>query len=110
MIHGITVELAVREQTGVDGFGVPTYTETWTPVENVLVAPASDTDIINSTELHGGKSTYVLGVPKGDAHNWKNTRVRFWGKIFQTFGNTTQGIDENIPLDWNKKVLVELIE
>lgn len=67
-------------------------------VDNVLVGePSSD-----------GKS-YVIAVPKGDNHEWSDKIVTFFGKKFRTVGLPEQGIEENIPLLWNKKVRVELL-
>ena len=37
MIKGISVKLKVQTQTGVDGFGRPTYWGYWELVDNVLV-------------------------------------------------------------------------
>ena len=107
MIHGITVELAVVTDTGIDPFGNPVRQEEWVSVENVLVAPASSADITTTTDLVGRKAVYTLGIPKGDTHHWENRKVRFFGQTFRTFGFSTEGIDENIPLCWNKKIQVE---
>lgn len=107
LIKGMTVQLAVKEQTGVDGFNNPIYAETLVDVENVIVAPASSDDITSSLNLHGKKAVYTLGIPKGDTHEWRDTTVNFFGKTFHTFGEPIEGIEENIPLEWNKKVMVE---
>ena len=45
--------------------------------------------------------------PKGDAHDWENATVEFFGKKFRTYGSVTHGIEDLIPLLWNKKVKVE---
>lgn len=108
MIKGITVRLCVREQTGTDLFNNPVFSENWVDVENVLVAPSTSDDITTSQDLYGKKAVYTLAIPKGDTHEWKDTLVEFFGQRFRTFGFPTQGIEENIPLDWNKKVMVEV--
>lgn len=110
MIKGITVRLCVRKQTGVDPFNNPVFTDAWENVENVLVAPSTSDDIVSSKDLYGKKAVYTMAVPKGDTHEWKDTMVEFFGQRFRTFGFPVQGIDENIPLDWNKKVMVETYE
>lgn len=107
MIKGITVELSVGKQTGTDGFGRPVYEDNFESVDNVLVGEPSAEDVINEMNLSGKRIAYTLAVPKGDTHDWENALVRFWGKTFRTVGIPTQGIDENIPLCWNKKVKVE---
>lgn len=110
MIKGITVRLCVREQTSTDPFNNPVFSENWVDVENVLVAPSTSDDITTSQDLYGKKAVYTLAIPKGDTHEWKDTLVEFFGQCFRTFGFPTQGIEENIPLDWNKKVMVEAYE
>lgn len=110
MIKGITVRLCVKEQTSTDPFNNPVFSENWVDVENVLVAPSTSDDITTSQDLYGKKAVYTLAIPKGDTHEWKDTLVEFFGQRFRTFGFPVQGIDENIPLDWNKKVMVEACE
>lgn len=107
MIKGTKVTLYERVKNGEDEFGHPIHTEISTEVENVLIAPASTDDVVNSLNLYGKKVVYNLGIPKGDSHNWENARVDFFGQSFKTFGFVVEGIEENIPLDWNKKVSVE---
>ena len=107
MIKGITVYLHVKTPSTTDDFGKQLYTEEVVAVDNVLVAPASDSDIVNDLNLYGKKAVYTLAIPKGDAHNWKDTTVEFFGKVWRTYGEGTEGIEENIPLKWNKKVKVE---
>lgn len=110
MIKGITVRLCVKEQTSTDPFNNPVFSENWVDVENVLVAPSTSDDITTSQDLYGKKAVYTMAIPKGDTHEWKDTLVEFFGQRFRTFGFPVQGIDENIPLDWNKKVMVEAYE
>lgn len=106
-ITGITVRLKTRVQTGTDEFKRPVYEENFVDVENVLVGVPSSEDVINELNLSGKRITYTLGIPKGDTHNWVDTEVEIWGELYRTIGYPTQGIDENIPLSWNKKVQVE---
>lgn len=106
-IKGITVRLKTRVQTGTDEFKRPVYEEGFVDVENVLVGVPSSEDVVNELNLSGKRIKYTLGIPKGDTHNWINTEVEFWGERYRTIGKPMQGIDENIPLSWNKKVQVE---
>lgn len=107
MITGRTVVLLEKQQTGVDAFNRPTYAEVPVEVENVLIAPLSDQEVLDTLNLTGRKAVYQLGIPKGDAHNWENQRVQFFGQTWQVIGIPTEGQDELIPLFWNKKVKVE---
>ena len=110
--HGITVTLYERTQTGTDSFGALIYEETAVNVENVLVAPvnAGGEPLFSETDLKSRKAMYTLGLPKGDTHRWENCRVSFFGKNFRVIGMPTEGIEDLIPLSWNRKVTVEAIE
>lgn len=109
-MRGVTVRLHVRTQTGVDGLNNPVFSETVEPVNNVLVGEPSTEEIASSISLYGKKIVYMLGLPKGDAHVWTDTTVEIFGEPFQTFGDTIQGIEENIPGPWHKKVRVARFE
>lgn len=106
-ITGTTVILYEKVQTGVDGFNHPIYTETPITVDNVLIGEPSSDDIADSVNLYGKKIVYMLGIPKGDSHNWEDSAVEFFGERYKTFGYTIQGIESNIPLSWHKKIRVE---
>ena len=105
-IKGITVTLYEKTQTSVDAFGAPVYTDVPVKIDNVLVAPVSGDEIVNDLDLYGKKAVYQLGIPKGDTHNWENAHVDFFGESWQTFGAPVEGIEDMIPLAWNKKVKV----
>ena len=107
MIKGMTVQLAVKTQTGTDAFGVPIYTEEFVDVHDVLVGQPTSEDLITTLELTGKHIAYVLGITKGDTHNWVNTEVKIWGERFRTIGIPQTGIQENIPLRWGSNIQVE---
>lgn len=52
----------------------------------------------------------TLAIPKGNAHEWENREVRFFNKRWRVFGMPLEGIEDLIPLEWNKKVMVERYE
>ena len=109
-MKGMTVLLHVKTQTGVDALNNPTYSETVVEVPNVLVGQPTTDDVSSSVSLFGKKLEYMLGIPKGDAHIWDDTKVEFFGKTFQTFGNVIEGIEANVPTPWHKKIRVERYE
>lgn len=109
MIKGITVTLYSRMKTGLDAFNAPVYTETPVEVGNVLVAPLSDEEILDTLNLTGRRARYQLGIPKGDTHVWEGCDVGFFGERWRVIGQPTEGLDHLIPLKWNKKVKVESI-
>ena len=80
-IKGINVILVEKIETGKDSFNEPVYKEIEKCIKNVLVAPSTSDDIVTAQDLTG-KRWHVLGF-------------------------TIEGIEENIPLCWNKKVMVE---
>ena len=94
-------------QTGTDDFNCPVYTETPVEVENVLICPAESTDIVGDTQLNGRHAVYELCIPKDDTHIWEDRTVEFFGRKWKTFGIPQQWIEENLPLDWNRRVKVE---
>jgi len=109
-IKGITVTLYKETVGEADAFGRPTYTEEAVTVNNVLVAPASTSETLDTVNLTGKKAVYTLGIPKGDTHDWKDKKVSFFGETFRTFGEPLKGIDDMIPLEWNTKIQVEKYE
>ena len=109
-IKGITVVLYEKARTGTDPFNKPIYSETPVSVDNVLVGEPTTNEITDSISLYGRKAQYTLAIPKGDTHNWENAKIKFFGQTWQSFGIPVQGIEENIPLSWNKKVWVARYE
>ena len=109
-MRGITIILYESVETGKNAFNEPIYTETPVEVENVLIAPTSQSEILDAINLYGRKAVYVLGIPKGDTHEWENRKVEFFGEMWRVFGIPSEGLEHLIPLDWNKKVMVERYE
>lgn len=109
-IKGIQVILCTKIKTGEDGFHNPVYGYTEETVENVLVAPASSTEILDTMNLTGKKIVYNLAIPKNDRHIWENQIVKFFGETWHVVNIPEKGIDALIPGDWNQKVQVERYE
>lgn len=108
---GITVTLYDRTETGKDALNHPIYEEIPVSVDNVLVAPMTDTEVLETYNLTGRRAQYQLGIPKGDTHEWTaGKKVRFFNQDWRIIAFPTQGIDKLIPLKWNKKVKVEAYE
>lgn len=110
MIKGIPITLYEKIKVGEDDFGHPIYQEIPTTVENVLVAPASVSEILETQNLIGKKAVYNLAIPKGDTHKWEDCKVEFFGKAWRVIGFPQEGIEKNIPLAWNRKWMVERYE
>lgn len=111
MIKGIPVTLYERANTGaVDAFNRPIISTVPTIVENVLVAPMTEAEVLDVMNLTGRRAVYQLGLPKGDSHNWTDARVDFFGRAWHVVGDVLEGQEELIPLSWNKKIRVERID
>ena len=53
---------------------------------------------------------FFNGIHYHNGSVWIDKEVIVFGKRFRTVGEPTQGIEANIPLDWNKKVKVVVYE
>lgn len=112
MIKGVTVTLKKKTKDGTDAFNRDVWKETDVTVDNVLVAPASSTEVVETMNLWGKKAVYTLGIPKGDTNVWENVRVVLpapFAGTYHTIGYPTAGIEGMIPLNWNTKVTLERI-
>ena len=88
----------------------PIMTEVPTTIDGCLYAPVSTEDVLNTVNLTGKTAVYQLAIPKGDTHDWTNAKVKFLGQTWRTIGIPEEGIVENIPLKWNRKIKVERYE
>lgn len=100
-----TVDTGQRDRTNR-----PIVAEVVTRVPGCLYAPVSSEDVLNTLNMTGKTAVYQISIPKGDANDWTNARVHFNGKDFRTIGEPEEGIEENIPLKWNRKIKVERYE
>ena len=106
MIKGTTIQILVKTQTGVDPFGEPIYTPEYEDVNDVLVGQPTTDDIKQSIDLFGKKIEYMIGIPKGDTHNWVDADLIIFDQKFKTFGFPITGEQSNIPLMWGQNVRV----
>ncbi len=109
-MRSMTIKLYEQTQTGVDEFNQPIVEEKAIEVNDVLVAPASTTEIADTLNLTGKKIVYNIALPKGDSHDWEDKKVEFFGETFKTVGFVQQGIEANVPTRWHKKIMVERYE
>lgn len=116
-IKGTTVILYGETITGYDEFGAPIKEPTEISVDNVLIGEPSTDDITTSVSMYGKKIQYMLGIPKGDTHDWVD-KVVIWTDAYgiihkvKTFGFPITGIEENLPVQipWHMKVRCEAYE
>ena len=81
-MRGISVILYDRVEVGRDGMNVPIFDEIPIQVDNVLIAPTSATEVLDTLNLTGNKAVYTLALPKGDSHTWEDRRVSFFNDDF----------------------------
>lgn len=103
---GITVRLHVRTEGAPDAFNDATFTDTTVDVANVIVGEPTAAEVTSSVDLYGKKAEFMLGIPKGDTHDWEDTLVEFFGQTWQTVGPTIMGIESNVPTPWHRKIRV----
>ena len=112
-MKGVTITLKKKTLTGKDALGQPTYSESNVNVNDVLIGEPSAEDIQNALTMYGKRIAYTLAIPKGDTNVWYKTQVTLpspWSETFNVIGDAIMGIEENIPLRWNKKVHIERID
>lgn len=102
-----TIQLLVKTKHGEDPFGAPIESEEYVDVEGVLVGQPTSDDVANALSMYDKKIAYILGIPKGDTHDWIDAEVIIWGNRFRTVGYPITGEESNIPMMWGKNVQVE---
>lgn len=110
MIKGETVILIKKTVTGENPIGEPIATSQEIEVENVLIGTPSTDAAVQDLNLYGKRLAFVLGIPKGDNHNWKDTDVLIRGQKFRTYGFPLTQTEANVPGPWNTQVKVEAYE
>lgn len=110
MIKGETIILIDKVLNGTDPFGVETFTEVQISIDNVVIGSPTFDAAVNEMQLYGKKLTYILGIPKGDNHDWKDKDVLIRGERFRTYGFPLTQTASNVPGKWNTQVKVERYE
>lgn len=115
MIKGITVRLVNHIPAGENELGETISLPEWEEVENVLPGQPTAEQIVTDQQLFGKRTVYLLCIPKGDTHQWKDAEVVFlnkpWnGQRFRTFGPPIAYVEANTPTPWNKQIRCEQIE
>lgn len=111
-MRGQTVTLFDQVRIGETEFGEPIFQEEPIEVHDVLIGEPSADDAATSVNLLGRKIDFMLGIPKGDTHDWENKRVSWvdaYGRemVVKTVGIPITGIEANIPTRWHMKVRCE---
>lgn len=110
LIKGTTITLWKKTVTEIDGFNEPIYAWTSEQIDNVLIGEPTPQERIDELTLTGRSIDFTLGIPKGDMHDWEDQIVEFFGHKYLTYGIPAQGIEENVPGPWHKKVKCQRYE
>lgn len=113
-LHGVTIQILRKVETGTDIFGRPTYEEVSEDVENVLIASPSyitaSKEVVDALNLDGKKVDYWLGIPKGDTHTWEGAKVILpapFSGTYKVIHFPVTGIQDLIPMQWGMNVAIE---
>lgn len=112
-IKGQTVRLHEKVLTGTDPFGAPVTEEVPVEVPNVLIGEPSTAELLSSTSVYGKQTQYVLGIPKGDVHDWEDRHVSWTDSHgrevhAKTFGHMIAGAPGMVPGPWDAKMRCEI--
>ena len=107
-MRGMRVQLVEKTTDGYDAFGAPIVTgEELIDIDDVLVGQPTADDMTTALTMYGKHCVYTLGIPRTDTHEWADHEVIIYGERYRTIGTAMRGIDENIPLRWNRNIRVE---
>lgn len=107
MIKGESVILIEKVQVDKDAFNKPVYEENEVVVDNVIIGSPSFDASISEYNITGKRLAYILGIPKGDTHNWQDAKVFIRGEEYRTYGYPLTQTEANVPGRWNTQVKVE---
>ncbi len=111
-MRGVTVTLYETTEQGRDAFNAPIIKETATTIDNVLIGEPSTDDYTSAVSVYGKQIRFMLGIPKGDTHDWTDKKVEWTDaqgntQKCRTFGYPIMGVEANIPGPWHMKVRCE---
>ena len=101
MIKGETVTVECKYPVGTDEFNQTVYGTAELEVADVLVAPASGSDVIESNRPDGAQVRYTLHFPKSYIGKLDGLRVKVRGEWLDIVGSPRRYTAENTPGKWN---------
>ena len=106
-MHGETVVVISRTETGRGPGNTPVWAESETTVGNVLVVPGPRADVLESNRPMGVDVAFTLHFPKTVTGSLRGCRVRVRGETFHVVGDPRAYQDNLTPGEWNRPVEVE---
>lgn len=110
MIYGETVTVTTFTHSGWDEFNEPVGEACEILVKNVLVAPASTTDLSGNLRPHGDRVALELHFPKSFTASLRGARVTVRGATYAVVGDPQPYTQANTPGDWWLPVHVERVD
>lgn len=107
-MRGESVTVLVRRADGRDEMNAPVMT--WVVeavVDDVLVAPATTTDLTGAIRPDGTRADLTLHMPKGYTASLKGRRVQVRGSAYEVVGDPQPYTTANTPGRWNRPVDVK---
>lgn len=106
-MHGETVVVVTRTETGRGPGNTPVWAESETTVDNVLVVPGPRADVLEPNRPMGVDVVFTLHFPKTVTGSLRGCRVRVRGETFHVVGDPRAYQDNLTPGEWNRPVEVE---
>ena len=97
---GETIQLSTETTSGLDPYGGPIKTVTWSDVADVLVAPSKTLDVDVGERPFGDETRIELHFPTGFAESLRNRHVRVRGIEYAIEGDPIHYIADNTPTRW----------
>lgn len=104
---GEDVYVEYKKKEGADSFGALLYSTHEELVKNVLVAPGSQRDLVESNRPDGKIVRYTLYFPKTFDGDLKGLRIKVREHYYPVVGTPDHYSAEDTPGDWWMHVEVE---
>lgn len=104
---GVTIKLFTPSITYENGDRVETFAET--EVENVLIAPASSSDVFSSDRPDGDKAEIQLAFPKTFTGDLRGCEVEVDNLRFRIVGEPIANMKSNCPTQWFLTARAEVV-
>lgn len=107
MIHGEQITITRRQTTGRDGFNNPITTTSSETVDNVLIAPGSQSNNTDSLHPEGVTVAYTLYFPRSwEYKSLRGCTIRIDGIDYTVIGDPRPWDGGMTPTQWNLVVTV----
>lgn len=106
MITGEPVTIRRKVATGYDFFGAETADYTIEIIDNVIIAPATSTDLTDDLRPNGVRILYTVHIPRDYRKSLRDTEFYINGQWLMSAGDPQAYKDYAFDLPWNRGVSV----